>query len=105
MLDNNDRYPGGCSQHVPNISFSHPHLCRGSRISILIVALLENESRLSCLISLFDFLLSFSNLTSNTIFAGTRQESRGWFGASQRIQPQRVYEEPRQRGFFGRLMR
>ena len=38
--------------------------------------------------------------------SGIRQESRSWFfGGNQRIQPQRVYEEPRQRGFFGRLTR
>ena len=46
LLDNNDRYTGRCAQHVPYLSFSHSGLCRSSSLGILIVALIENESRL-----------------------------------------------------------
>ena len=47
-----------------------------------------------------------SQFYQKLVIAGIRQESRSWFfGGNQRIQPQRVYEEPRQRGFFGRLTR
>ena len=38
------------------------------------------------------------------LVTGQRYESRGWFGGS-RPAPARVYEEPRQRGFFARLTR
>ena len=38
------------------------------------------------------------------LLTGQRYEARGWFGGA-RPAPARVYEEPRQRGFFARLTR
>ena len=50
-----------------------------------------------------DTVCPFEKFTMK-LLPGQRYEARGWFGGA-RPAPARVYEEPRQRGFFARLTR